>query len=147
MRLGIDVDDAQVFRDLLDMGVRADRMRPLLTDLADDYHDLSRAKFASEGKPRWKPLSPSTVAARGGAHPILVDSGDLRDSLTQPGAKGSIRQITSDEMTVGTDLFYARFLHAGTKRMPRRRLTTLTKAVKLRWSGSISAFVVRGERL
>lgn len=84
---------------------------------------------------RWAPLKSSTVAGRRGGKKMsrkerstrsvetLRDTGILLNSLS-PGtnAPGQILEVERNEVTVGTDVPYAKFHHYGTKRMPQRRL-------------------------
>lgn len=86
---------------------RGSNLRPALDAAGDELLDINRARFASEGGGSWAPLRLSTVRKRGSAHPILDDSGDLKASLTRQGAQGSVRAITADSVTIGTDLHYA----------------------------------------
>lgn len=87
---------------------------------------VASSTFATEG-PGWAQLSATTVMLRGSAHPILVQSGALRASLTRSGAPGAIRQITPRGFVFGSDLRTANgaynlaALHQrGTSRMPAR---------------------------
>lgn len=79
--------------------------------------------FAQQGLngSRWASLSPRYGAwkarVRPGA-PILVFSGDLRDSMTTP--TGGIYEPHDRGFTVGTDIRYAAYHQNGTPNMPAR---------------------------
>lgn len=78
-----------------------------------------KKNFAVEGRPKWAPLSPSTVKSRGSAHPILVRKGKLR----RVSAQINIWSIDRNDMEVtGLDrrVPYAKFHQGGTRFMPPR---------------------------
>jgi phage gpG-like protein len=149
MRLRLEVfGDVQLDRKLLRFEENLGDLEPVFEALADDFLAIETSQFASEGgfaSGGWDPLADSTVRRRGSAHPILDDFGDLRASLTQDGAKGSIRNITSDELFVGTDVDYAQHHQTGTPRMPRRRPVEFREADRRRWVRKIQRYIVSGE--
>lgn len=155
MQLRLEVfGDVQLSRDLTRWADNAEDMSPAFEAISDDFRVIERRQFDSEGayaSGGWAALMPSTVARRGGrAHPILRTpgdkGGDLRRSLTTKGAKGAIRQITADSMTVGTRIKYAKFHQRGTARMARRRPVELTDADRKRWVKIIQAHLVTLDR-
>ena len=82
----------------------------------------------------WAPLAPSTRRtnrARGESTEPLVASGDLKRSLTVVGAPHQVFKPENDQMTFGTDLFYARWAAGGrkngTNQPPRKLIKVLTK--------------------
>lgn len=142
--------DVELARKLVRFAGRANNVRPVLESLAHDFLSIERAQFKSEGargSGGWAPLAPSTVAKRGSAHPILFETGALYDSLTKPGNKGAVRNITADGMTVGTTVPYARFHQHGTGRMPRRRPVEFTEADRRAWVKAIQRFIVYDGRV
>ena len=67
-----------------------------------------------EGKP-WKPLSPSTIARRGGGLTrILQDTGTLRRSF---GSKATSRLVR-----IGTPILYAPTHQEGERKIPQRQM-------------------------
>ncbi len=62
--------------------------------------------FAKEGRPKWKPMAPSTKAQRGGGAKLLQKSGQLASSVTPFSSK--------DSAGVGTNKIYARPQQLGT---------------------------------
>jgi phage gpG-like protein len=53
-------------------------------------------------------------------HKLLIDTGALLASVTEPGASGNITEIRADQLRTGTALPYATFVHGGTKNMEAR---------------------------
>ncbi|MCU1588776.1 MAG: hypothetical protein JWP11_32 [Frankiales bacterium] len=84
---------------------RAEHPRPVFAQLADGFADRERVLFANDGEGHWDPLSKPYAAWKAHHHPgkpINVLTGTLRDSLTMPGAKYSVREISDAQMVVGT---------------------------------------------
>ena len=75
------------------------------------------------------------------ASPLLVRTGALRDSLTTPGAAGSVEELDGGSLTLGTRLPYAMFLQLGTRRMPARPLIVLSDERSQRWTEIISSAI------
>lgn len=83
--------------------------RPVMRDIAGVLADSVEENFAREGRPVWAPLSPVTVAKRGGdAHPILQQSGQLAASI--------VTEHDSTSATVGTNKIYARVMQEGARK-------------------------------
>jgi phage gpG-like protein len=77
-------------------------------------------------------LAPSTLAEKarlGYPSDILVRTGELRDSLTDP---GRAMKIGATEATYGTDVFYAGYHQDGTTKMPQRQVIPLPLPPSLR---------------
>jgi phage gpG-like protein len=114
---------------------------PALATVADDFREMVAQQFASEGRAEGTPW-----AARGGAglappsrramqaSPLLVHTGALRDSLTTPGAAGSVEELDAGSLTLGTRLPYAMFHQLGTRRMPARPLIVLSDERSAKWA-------------
>lgn len=65
--------------------------------------------FKAQGTEKpWKPLAPSTIYAKGSSR-ILADRGRLRQSF---GIQSM--NVTEQEVTIGTNVFYAKFHEEGT---------------------------------
>ena len=78
-----------------------------------------RRNFEVGGRPKWKPLSPSTVRQRGSSRPILIRSGTLQKKATQI----NIWRVEATKMYVdGLDkrVKYAAYHQGGTRLMPAR---------------------------
>lgn len=89
---------------------------------------LLREWFDTEGMHSWPPLAPSTQRARARAglppaHPILVASGRLRESIVDPRGRGSqdaAIRMSANMVEQATLVPYSIFHHLGTRRMPAR---------------------------
>ena len=112
---------------------------PLLQAIAARMRQALGARFAEGGEPAWKPLRPSTIAAKAlagmpaltkkgnvprrlkqqgnfGPGNILIASGALRDSYRLKYGRGNVEVIDAKAatVTVGSRLPYARFHQKGT---------------------------------
>ena len=99
-------------------------MTPIWEDVAEAMRGRLEKTFADEG-PGWQSLAPLTQALRrargyGAAHPILVQTGALKRSLTVAGAADSIEDIQPQSLTFGTKIPYAAIHQHGTGRVPAR---------------------------
>jgi phage gpG-like protein len=77
--------------------------------------------FESHGDGSWTPLSPAYAAYKSvvlPGQPILVASGELRSSLTDPAQL--VLEITPDALFLGSRVSYARYHQEGTENMPAR---------------------------
>lgn len=115
--------------------------KPLLQQATTILRLDAREQFAEGGNPAWKPLAPSTIAAKqaaglpanlksgriprrliqnggfGGATSILVASGKLRDSWSRKDAAGHFEGVNEAAGTaeIGSSLPVAVFHQQGTK--------------------------------
>lgn len=96
-------------------------MRDGLIAASDMYHTAMRARFdaASARDGAWAEHAPSTIRRRGAGAPILIERGDLRESLERSGSDHVI-DAEGDSVIEGTQNFTARFHQSGTLRMPAR---------------------------
>lgn len=101
------------------------------TEIADGLQSDNMLNMISEGVlyGPWPPLAASTIASRVrkgyGSGPMLINSGDLAQSIA--GGAGAIREIAPLQMSLGTSISYAGYLHGGTRKMPARRLVGLVR--------------------
>ena len=115
---------------------------PALARVADDFREMVAQQFASEGRVGGTPwparagagLASSVSRRTMQALPLLVRTGALRDSLTTPGAAGSVEELDGASLTLGTRLPYAMFHQLETRRMPARPLIVLSDERSQRWS-------------
>lgn len=154
MRLDLDVfGDKQFSRDLMRFEARANDMSPVFEDLADDFLRLNQEQFDSQGRNSggWAPLAESTVrrkAARGDDPRILHATRALRNSLTNRGAAGAVREISDDEMFVGTSVTTDRgfpypAVHQNPKQgQTRRRPVELTPRRRRDWVKTLQEYLV-----
>ena len=126
----------QIARRLATWGARIDDLSEPLTTIGEDLlgdfalNMLSEGGLFARGR-RWKRLAPGTVRDRErqgyGSGPILWRTGALAESLAYQGANGNVFRVSRNQLSVGTEVFYAGFHQAGTRRMPRRAVVGLTR--------------------
>lgn len=91
-------------------------LSPSMAMIAEDYRQRVSEQFASAGASGgtpWAPLEPSTLKRKHGAGGILVSTGALQDSLTDPESPDHVESIDNLSLTFGSDLPYAGFQQAG----------------------------------
>lgn len=145
MQLSLNADGFAGTTRLFDQMQRRGRsLYPVMRDIADDFLDLEREQFRTEGlrAEAWKPLATSTVRQRGQAHPILDDTGLLRDSLTVQGSRDQVRLLTANSALLGTDVAHAGYHQTGTGTMPQRRPIDVLPSDVDRWTGFIARYLV-----
>lgn len=136
--------DVQLKRKLLRIGDRAVHPQPAFEAMGEALFRMENEQFSSEGRRAsggWAELQPSTIAARGSAHPILDSSGALRASLTQRGGD-NIFEATDDYLRFGTADPKAGYHQGGTGRMARRRPLELTEADRRGMVKVLQAFIL-----
>lgn len=112
---------------------------PVLEKIADDFLELEASQFGGEGKTGsggWKALSPDYAAWKAVHYPgakILERDGWLRDSLTVKDAPFGLREITTTQAVLGSNLPYAMYHQTGTRKMPARPPIELSESDKTRW--------------
>ena len=123
-------------------------LRPVWKDVADDFLEMEREQFASEGRSGsggWAPLSPRYAALKAQRYPgrgILVRTGALRGSLTATGGR-HIRKLTANSLRLGTSVPYAGFHQRGTRRMLQRKVVELSEEDRRRWTRFSQRFLVK----
>ena len=91
-------------------------MEEIVGIVCDDFGE----NFRSEGRPTpWEPLAESTVMKRGSSNPILQDTGEMAQQLTDPASWViSVRGQTAVAVPTGPE--YSLFHITGTVFMPAR---------------------------
>jgi phage virion morphogenesis protein len=111
MMITIKIDSEQLQKELKKLLQLARDRRPLMKNIAGMMHNAVEENFAQEGRPKWIPLSPKTIAARQkkGYWPgqILQQTGRLAASITQ--------YADNDQAVVGTNAVYAAIHQFGGK--------------------------------
>lgn len=141
--------DEVTLQHLLDaLDGRADRaqvLRPAFHEIADDFYEIERRRFAA-GMAHWQPLSHAYAlrkAARGRSVVPLV-GGDLEKSLTRKGARWSVRRVTNTALFIGTKDPVTNLHQGGTRRMPARPPVDVTDRDKKRWGQMLLQHVSGG---
>lgn len=139
MLLTLDVfGDVQLRRRLLRWAEGAEDMSPAFESVSDDFLEIERRQFDSEGSfasVGWAALSEPYRSIKSILYPgkgILEATGALRGSLAERGP-GHVREIRSDEMFVGTEVPHAAHHQSGTSKMPQRRPVELRETDRRRW--------------
>ena len=131
------------------MEEQIDDMTPIWEDVATAMRGRLVQTFADEG-PGWQGLAPLTQALRrargyGAAHPILVQTGALKRSLTVAGAADSIEDIQPQSLTFGTRIPYATTHQHGTGRVPARPMLQPEQLIRV-VSRAIEDHITAGTR-
>jgi phage gpG-like protein len=140
--------EEQVNRTIMRTVDAADDATPAWEVLAKSFQLAQRKQFRSEGlygSGGWAPLSPRYAAWKARHYPgapILVRTGDLRDSLTQ--RPFGVEVIEPRYAVFGSDVDYGLFHQQGDG-VPRRRPVELPESLRRRWVKIIQRFLVTGK--
>jgi phage gpG-like protein len=132
-------------------------LSPSMGLIAEDVREMEAEQFSSAGAAGgtpWAALAPSTVKRKHGAGGILIKSGALLDSLTNPASPDHVEAIDKLSLEFGTRLPYARFQQTGAgwgfggawpppaprhgHGVPMRPLLVLTADRQDRWVGFVA---------
>lgn len=150
MRLTIEAfGEVQFDRELMRYRDRANDMKPVFREIADDFRDNEQKQFLSQGRYAsggWAPLAASTLrykAARGLDMRILHATLRLRKSLTNKTHPDHYERVTHDTLEVGSSVPYGAYHQYGNEpRMPRRRPVEFPEARKRKWVKMLQAYLV-----
>jgi phage gpG-like protein len=94
----VDGVDA-VLRSLDALGERLTDLRPVFTDVADDFHRMESRLFASHGGSAGEPWASSASGS-----PVTLEGrrAKMRRSLTTPRVNGAVQRITRNSVTLGS---------------------------------------------
>lgn len=123
--------------------LRAGDMLPAYGAIYTAFLALEAKRFGAEG-PGWANLAASTVKKRGSAHPILVDTGELKASLTEPHHANAVFEPGPDEVFMGTSDPVAVFHQQGTHKMPERAVVDISEADAAMFAAIIDAYLFEG---
>lgn len=112
--LAIDIDGVErtLFR-LKRTRIRLGDLRPAFNEIIDEFASINKQAFAQGGHPglgAWEPLNENYVAfkaAHGFSTRILVKTGRLEASLTQPDHSEFIKRKHKKSLVLGTEVPYA----------------------------------------
>lgn len=143
--------ETEMDRELLGFSERARNMRPVWSEIHQDFMDIERFQFESQGSLSggWAPLKQSTINAKeraGFDTRIMFRTGALFDSLTESGDENHVVHITADTLRIGSSVGYGVYhqSRAERKHLVRRPLVVLTPAVKKAWVKMIQRWIVHG---
>lgn len=148
MRFRIEVDGAQVLdRSFNRITDKISDFRDIWPEVQKTFLEIESDQFASGGAKGasgdWEDLAPSTIEKKGFMGSFkLIESGDLKASVSRKGAKGQIYDPQPLELTLGTSIPYAIYHQRGTKRMPARPVIDLSEESKRKIQKSIQKGLV-----
>lgn len=145
LRLNFEIADQAFERIWNNIRHIPDDFREPFEQMAEAFWKQEAQTFALEGQvekfERWKPLSPRYKEWKEKHYPgqpILVRSGAMRDSLTNPHADGAIYEVYPQQMTLGTEIPYAIYHQTGSVRIPnhppKRPPVLLTMGLRKNWT-------------
>lgn len=153
-RFTIDVaGDVQLDRGITRFGDGVSDYRPIWPLIYGEFQAEVKGQFESQGEQggqAWAPLS-DNPPGRGYAswkqrhypgQPILVRTGELKASLTDPHAPGAVFEPQPKQMTMGSNVPYAIYHQKGTGKMPARPEIELTEKWKRETMRHIQDFLV-----
>lgn len=130
----------------LELGAKAvNSLVPVMTRIAEDMMRIEGIVFNSQGRRgggQWKPLKADTVKRKGN-NLILVDTDELKASLTEPGATFQILHVTNSTVEFGTDDPVAALHNEGLGNNPRRPLFKFVAGDNRRWNNWIVEHLMR----
>ena len=137
-------------KDLNGIAARGKNLQPAMEKILTYLMASTSRTFEAEGRPaKWKPLSPYTIQDRAEQGfppgPILVRTGKLKKSLTQPGATGSIQKATPRTVQYGSSLPYFQIHQVGTSDIPKRVMVLLQQQDKAQVSRIINTYIREGK--
>ena len=149
MTINLDgIDKAS--QDLEAIRARAKNLRPVFSKLIAPYlMRITRQNFSQEGRPtKWQALADATIADRMrqgyGAGPILVRTGQLMNSLANPGAPYQILEMSASRLRYGTRDPKAIYHQKGTRFMPQRLVLAVTQQDERVMGQMIKSYIVGG---
>lgn len=138
--------DVQFERELLRLDERGRDMSPAFHILSKLWVTWNYEQFASEGHRAsggWQELADATVVRRGTAHPILDETGRLKDEMTD---SGNI-EIGPDFMhfTLPDEIdHYGAFHQSGTTEMPQRKPFEWTETDRRAMVRELQRYLIEG---
>jgi phage gpG-like protein len=137
---------AETAHEIEQIGYRAVHARSAMVKILGLLLAAERRLWARSGGKKWPPRAPSTQERDPGGS-LMVHSGHLKASLTQPTAEDAIREATDVLMDFGTRDYVARFHQAGTKdgRLPKREVLVFRPTDKRTAREIIAAHLVGHE--
>lgn len=134
---------------------RIDNPTVVYRHIMTKYRDEIEKLFESEGSysgTGWVGLSEATAKDRvrkgyGAYHPILVRSGDLRDSLIDANHRLACEMVSPRAWHIGTQVGYAVYhqSRAPRTRLPRRPMLIITRQFRLLIIRTLHWYLVHGD--
>lgn len=149
MRLAFDVDGTVELKGVLArMREAGQDPRPAFEEVADYFTDRAADAFRTQGRAigvRWPRLSRQYVRYRK-AGPVGVQTGVLRRSMTQPGARGYRRRLTRQRVEVVSTAPHAHLFAGGRGGQPARPLVNIRPPERRAVAGILQRHLSGGGR-
>ena len=137
------------------LGNKIKDFRPVWGKLRDDFYELEQAQFDSEGSRgltgAWQSLSPQYASWKEKKYPgrpIMVLTGNLKESLTKANHTNAIYRAKPQSMEIGTNDKKAQWHFLGSGRLPKppnaRRVIDLSNKDRTRWFKLIQKYTFKG---
>lgn len=135
-------------RKLRGMAERSEDVAPAFEIIATDIYRIEEQVFLSQGRRgggSWQFLQPETLErklARGGSPLILIDTGNLMESVTEEGGE-NVLEIGPDTLVFGTTHPAARSMQFGDEErgIPARPFFNFTEFDRQRWARIIRDWI------
>lgn len=121
---------------------------PFLRSEAGQLRLAVKGRFDTQGGDvgGWKPLSSKYAAwkaKRYPGQPILVATGELRQSLVNEGGFGAIEVVSAFELRFGTEVKHAKYHQFGTGKMPARRILAMDEAARQGMAERLRSYMIK----
>jgi len=140
-----NIDNDRRFKRALQTAIkRVGDLRFVMGEISRDIFKTTRQNFILSGSGQYPALSPQYAKFKQrtyGFSPILVASGDLRDSVTGKGNSDTVLNIGKQSLVQGTKVPYARYVQEGTVKMPGRKYLFIDDAQADRFVRMIDNYV------
>lgn len=126
-------------------GAAANEMLPVMARIAQNMYEIEAILFRSGGRRgggSWKRLKPDTIRRKGGDTRILIRTGEMRDSLSEPGHSQNILSLTNNSVLFGTENIFATYHTFGAGGLPRRPVMKFAPYDHVRWNRWIAEFLM-----
>lgn len=148
--LDLEVEGFEPYKASLSLYItRFTDLRALWPGIAADIGAENKKQIDSQGRHGSTPyeeLSPPYAAWKAsqvGPKPILIFSGDMFDTLTNPSSSGFVTITRKLDMTIIFRSPYARYHQRGTKKMPARPPMILRRVQGRKYMQAIQEFVFK----
>jgi len=129
--------------------LRANDMLPVMTRIASNMFEVEESLFHSGGRRgggSWKQLADSTIKKKGSSE-ILVQTGELKASLTEPGHRNNILEIGTHDVIFGSSDPFAYIHTVGAGGLPKRPVIKFARFDHARWNRWIAEFLMDGLKI
>lgn len=134
------------------MSLRAAHAEPVMDAIGHDLITIIEEQFDTQGGRGghpWKKLEIETIARRGSAYPILIDTGELFDELITPGhihtSDSSVELKLPEAVLQKAESAQYGFTSRAGKKIRPRKIIDLTTFDRKHFRNKISRWLTHGE--